>query len=203
MIHSLPPAFRGFTLIELLTAMLVLSILALTSYRGLDAVLDARANVATETAKWRNLGTFFSRFETDVHLAEPRAARNASGEIPAWVGRKESLQESLAEPLLEFSRSGAIDGMDAPRRVGYRLNGQAEIELWLWPSLDAAPGTMPVRHAVLGDVKTFQLQYMNEELAWIETWPPSRVDPPVPRAVKLRIVLGSGEEILRVFALKL
>ena len=35
-------AARGFTLIELMTALLVLSLLALMSYRGLGAVLDAR-----------------------------------------------------------------------------------------------------------------------------------------------------------------
>ena len=36
---------RGFTLIEIMTALLVLSLLALMSYRGLGAVLDAREHV--------------------------------------------------------------------------------------------------------------------------------------------------------------
>ena len=35
----------GFTLIELLTALLILSLLALLSYRGLSTVLDARQQI--------------------------------------------------------------------------------------------------------------------------------------------------------------
>ena len=63
---------RGFTLIELLTALLVLSLLALMSYRGLGAVLDAREHVKYETDKWRRVAVFFARFERDVELAAPR-----------------------------------------------------------------------------------------------------------------------------------
>lgn len=48
-------AARGFTLIEVLTALLVLSLLALMSYRGLSAVLDAREHVRAETEKWRRV----------------------------------------------------------------------------------------------------------------------------------------------------
>ena len=122
----------GFTLIELLAALLILSILALMSYRGLGAVLDARAHVTVETEKWRKVSAFFARFERDAQLAAPRPVRNASGEIPAWLGR----QEPSPDPLLEFSRFGSIEGIDTPRRIGYRLNDNKEIELWLWPGIE-------------------------------------------------------------------
>src|SRR4051812_16355559 len=52
---------RGFTLIELMIALLILSIVALMSYRGLVAVLDAREHVAGETAKWRRVASFLAR----------------------------------------------------------------------------------------------------------------------------------------------
>jgi general secretion pathway protein J len=47
-----PPAQGGFTLIELLSALLILSLVAVMSFRGLAAVLDARDRVAQETEKW-------------------------------------------------------------------------------------------------------------------------------------------------------
>src|SRR5262249_27229329 len=50
---------QGFTLVELLVALLVLSLLALTSYRGLSAVLDARQHVSAESEKWRRVAAFF------------------------------------------------------------------------------------------------------------------------------------------------
>ncbi len=187
----------GFTLIELLVALLILSALALMSYRGLGAVLDAREHVAGETNRWRRIAAFFARFERDVQMAAPRPVRSASGTMPAWRGTPGATQE----PRLELSRFASVEGMDSPRRLAYSLNDRREIELWLWPALDIAPGTQPLRYAVLADVTTFELQYLNFQFAWVDAWPGSPADPPIPRAVRLRIVLVSGEELVRLFAL--
>jgi len=188
---------RGFTLIELLTALLILSALALMSYRGLGAVLDAREHVTRETDKWRRVAAFVARFERDVKLAAPRPVRSASGTAPAWRG----IAGATSEPLLEFSRFASVEGMDSARRLGYRLNDRQEIELWLWPGLDIAPGALPARYPVLADVTAFELHYLNANLAWMDGWPGSAADAPIPQAVRLRIVLASGEEIVRVFGL--
>lgn len=187
----------GFTLIELLAAMLILSALALMSYRGLGAVLDAREHVAQETEKWRRVSAFFERFERDIRMAAPRGARSASGHLPAWRG----IAGASMEPLVEFTRFASIDGMDSARRLAYRLNERQEIELWLWPGPDVAPGAPPARYAVLRGVTAFELQYLDGRLAWVNVWPVSTVDPPIPRAVRLRVLLASGEELVRVFAL--
>lgn len=190
-------AKRGFTLIEVMTALLVLSLLALMSYRGLGAVLDAREHVKHETDKWRHVAVFFSRFERDVELAAPRPVRTASGVAPAWLGTP----QATAAATLEFSRFASSDGVDTARRIGYRLNDKHEIELSLWPGLDAAPDAQPARYPVLNGVKSFELQYLNPALAWVNAWPTAPTDQPLPRAVRLRIVLSSNEEIVRVFVL--
>ena len=192
---------RGFTLIELLTALLILSLLALLSYRGLSAVLDAREHVSADSEKWRHIATFFARFEQDVYLAAPRPVRNSNsnGNAPAWLGRIDSTNG----PMLEFSRFSLAEGLDKPRRIAYTLNEKQEIELWLWAGLDAAPGAQPARYPVLRGVKTFDCQYLNAELRWVNIWPATLLDKSVPLAVRLRIVLTSSEEIVRVFALQL
>ena len=189
---------RGFTLIELLTALLVLSLLALMSYRGLGAVLEAREHVKQETDKWRRVAAFFARFERDVELAAPRSVRTAEGRAPAWRG----VPAATAAASLEFSRFASTEGVDTARRIGYRLNEKHEIELWLWPGLDVAPGALPARYPVLAGVKTFELHYLNSNLVWVDTWPTSPADPPIPRAVRLRVVLASSEEIVRIFVLR-
>jgi general secretion pathway protein J len=190
-------AARGFTLIEVLTALLLLSLLALMSYRGLGAVLDAREHVTLETDKWRRVAAFVARFERDVQLAAPRPVRSASGTAPAWRG-----ETGAASPRLEFSRFAATEGVDSARRIAYQLNEKQEIELWLWPGLDVAPGTPPLRYPVLAGVRAFELQYLNPGLSWVDAWPTSAGDPPLPQAVRLRIVLVSNEEIVRIFALQ-
>ncbi len=174
---------RGFTLIELMVALLILSLLALMSFRGLGAVLDARDHVGQETGKWKNVAAFFSRFQRDVQLSAPLPARATSGH-------------------LEFSRFATAEGTDAPRRIAYRLNENHQIEILLWPGLDVAPDAQPARYAVLTEVAKFELQYLEPGLTWVDAWPRTERDPPLPLAVRLRIVLASGEELVRVFALK-
>ena len=189
---------RGFTLIEVMTALLVLSLLALMSYRGLGAVLDAREQVKLETDKWRRVSAFFARFERDVQLASPRPMRTIDGPVPAWLGA----HSETAGARLEFSRFASMEGVDSAHRVGYGLNENQEIELRLWPGLDSAPGALPARYAVLAGVKALELQYLNPSLVWVDAWPTSPGDLPFPRAVRLRIVLASDEEIVRVFVLQ-
>jgi general secretion pathway protein J len=182
-----PPHGSGFTLIELMSALLILSLLAVMSFRGLGAVLDARDHVRQETEKWRRVQAFFSRFQRDVQLSAPRPVQAASDR-------------------LEFSRFGTPEGLDTPRQVGYRLNQSHEIEISLWPALDTAPGRMadapPARYVVLSAVSELQLQYLDAKLTWADAWPRSDGDAPLPQAVRIRIVLASGEELVRVFALK-
>ncbi len=189
---------RGFTLIELLAALLILSLLALMSYRGLGAVLDTREHVAAETDKWRRVTAFFARFERDVQLAAPRPLRAASGGAAAWLGKADTTHG----PRLEFSRFAADEGVDAPQRIAYGLNENREIELWLWPDPDATSPAQVARYPVLNGVTRFELQYLNADLAWVDAWPTSPRDATIPRAVRLRIALVSGEEIVRVFALR-
>ena len=68
--------------------------------------------------------------------------------------------------------------------------------------LMSAMHTLPERYPVLAEVKTFELQYLNPALAWVNAWPSAPTDPPIPQAVRLRVVLVSSEEIVRVFALQ-
>lgn len=193
-----PGRARGFTLIELLTALLILSLLGLMSYRGLGAVLDARASIDTESAKWRSLSVFFARFERDIRLAAPRTARTAEGSAPAWRGQP----ATAAGPGLEFSRFASDDTLDDARRVGYGRNARGEVELWLWPGLDATPESAPVRHVVLEGVSVFELQYLDARRSWVTSWPAANASAALPRALRLRLVLATGEDISRVFLLQ-
>jgi general secretion pathway protein J len=191
---------HGFTLIELLTALMILSLLALMSYRGLSTVLDTREHVTQETEKWRKVSRFLARFESDAALAAPRAVRSvlsASGSAPAWRG-----QAGLTSaPQLEFSRFAAAEGITTPQRLAYRLNEKQEIELWLWPGLDMAGDVQPVRYPVLSGVSKFELNYLDATQVWVDAWPVAPGDAPIPGAVRLRIELASGETIVRVIAL--
>ena len=188
---------HGFTLIELLSALLVLSLLTLMAYRGLGVVMASRDHIQAESAQWRQAEAFFTRFERDVRLAAPRRVRSAAGSAPAWLGRA----DALAGPLLQFTRFAGSNPTDTPHRIGYGINGAHQIELWIWPALDMTVETPPTRYVVLGDVLRLQLQYLGPALTWNRTWPTIPSDPPLPLAVRLQVEFGSGETVVRVFAL--
>jgi len=189
-----PRAGHGFTLIELLVAMLVLSLLALMAYRGLGVVMASRDRVQAESAQWRRVASFFTRFERDVQLAAPRGVRGPAAGSPAWLGRPD------AAPLLEFTRFAGTGDADAPYRVGYGVNGARQIEWWLWPVLDRTADTLPTRYAVLDGVKRFRLQYLGPAHGWHSAWPTAPGDPALPLAVRLEVTLDSGETVVRVLA---
>ena len=191
------PGYAGFTLIEVLTAVAILSILGLMSYRGLNALLDVQAHVARETEKWRSVSAFLSRFERDVQLAVERPVRTAATRLPAFV----ATEHGTLERTLEFSRAASSE-LDTPRRVAYSYDGNGAVALMLWPSLDTAAEAPLERHRVLTDVSRLDLHYLGADLEWTSGWPASADSPPLPLAVRLRIVLSSGEDIVRVFALK-
>lgn len=192
-----PSMPRGFTLVELLTAMLILSILGLMSYRGLGTVLDTREHVQLETEKWRRVSEFFDRFERDAALAAPRPVRMAGGIAPAWHARP----AGTPQPQIEFSRFASEGDIDVARRVAYRLNSDGQIELWLWPALDKAPDGAPARYPVLDGVVRLDLQYLDARQTWFSSWPADGGTAVLPRAVRLQLLLASGETIVRVFAL--
>ena len=188
---------RGFTLIELLVALLVLSMLSLMAYRGLGVVMASRDHIQAESTRWRQAESFFTRFERDVRLAAPRQVRNGVGTTPAWFGRPSAEQA----PLLAFTRFAGTGDGDTPYRVGYGLNSAHQIELWIWPGLDLDVNTSPVRYVVLGDVRRLNFQYLGPALTWNRVWPTVLSDSSLPLAVRLQIEFGSGETVVRVFAL--
>ena len=188
---------RGFTLIEMLVTLLIFSILALASYRGLSAVLDAREHIRSETDKWRGIESFVRRFGRDLMLAAPVGGRSGRGTTPAWSA---SACRSQA-PCLEFLRFSEDPGTGGLQRIAYRLNDKKEIELWLWPGPDGGNDASALRYPVLLNVERFELRFLDTRLAWKESWPGPGIAAVAPRAVEMRIYLATGEEILRVFAL--
>ena len=194
---------RGFTLIELLVALVIIALLAIAGYRGLDVVLQTRDRIAQETRKWQHLAFFFSRLEQDVAQAVRRPVRDQGGvPQPAWTGHAVVVDENDGE--LTFTRAGMADqgeSMLVPQRISYRLQ-QNIIHLLRWPALDQAPRTTPIRYPLLEGVRNFHLRHLDTNGAWLEQWPAAGQLDVLPMALEVELTLVSGEKITRVFALQ-
>jgi general secretion pathway protein J len=195
--------YRGFTLIELLVALFILAILATAGYRGLNAVLQTRAEVAQETRKWQHLMFFFSRMQRDLAQPLHRPIRGQSGSIqPEFLGLGTVASANQAQ--LTFTRAGAMDEGDAqmvPQRIGYLLEGNT-IVLLHWPALDQPINAEPQSYPLLSGVSEFNLRYLTASGNWYQQWPPAGGGGGLPAAVEIGLTLTSGEKITRIFALQ-
>jgi general secretion pathway protein J len=195
---------RGFTLIELLVALVILTLLSVAGYRGLDAVMQTRERVAAETRKWQHLAFFFARMNQDVAQAVQRPVRDEDGVIvrAAWVGNAVTVGENDAE--LIFTRAGIPDqggALQAPQRIGYRLE-HGSIVMLRWPALDQPPRVKPVRYPVLEGVREFGLRYLDKDGIWQLQWQYPTELSKLPVATEVTLTLVSGEIITRIFALQ-
>jgi general secretion pathway protein J len=197
-------AIKGFTLIELLVALFVFALLAVTAYRGLNAVTQTRAHIDQETRKWQVLERFFARLDGETAQVLQRPVRTANGaEAPAWVGTP-SATGSLEDVQLAFTRNGGFDADGTPlppQRIGYRLRLN-KLELLRWTALDSAPYSVPSVDAVLEDVSEFNLRHLTSRLTWEKQWPPLVADAALPKGVEVELALTSGEKLTRFFALQ-
>ena len=194
---------RGFTLIELLVALLILVLLSVAGYSGLNAVLQTREHLAQETRKWQHLALFFSQLELDVAQAIHRPVQGPNGIMQAaWIGLP--VVTSDDEANLTFTRAGIPDqgpALLAPQRVGYRFQ-QDSIILLRWPFPDQAPLTKPLRYTLLEGVRDFHLRHLDVNGNWLDYWPVTAQPAHLPMALEVAITLASGEKITRVFALQ-
>jgi general secretion pathway protein J len=193
------PREGGFTLVELLIALAILAILAVLGYRGVSALTESEVRLTAEAARWRALDAFFARFESDLRTAQPRAVRTGNGTEPAWL----AMRDAAGNAELRVSRIGAELGGDpgsAGQRIGYRFREQA-IEVLYWPHLDQPAAIVPTAYALVADIAAFRLDYLDSRGAWQERWP-IWGEPALPRAVRVGVVLGSGEAIERWIALQ-
>src|SRR5512146_489182 len=198
------PRSRGFTLIELLVALFVFALLAVTAYRGLNAVTQTRAHIDQATRKWQALDRFFARLDGEIAQVLNRPVRTASGaEAPAWVGTP-SATGSLEDAQLAFTRNGGFDADGVPlppQRIGYRLR-QNKLELLRWTALDSAPYNVPSVDTVLEGVSEFNIRYLTSRLTWEKQWPVAADTSALPKGVEVELVLKSGEKLTRFFSLQ-
>ena len=122
----------------------------------------------------------------DLALSRLDKYRNATGGTPTAKLRLE-MQHTMQKHAAVFRDSALLaEGVDKMHNVyaGMQDVGVSDRSL-IW-NTDL--------------VETLELDYLDQNLTWVPTWPASPDSPALPRAVRLQLVLGSGERILRLFA---
>ncbi|MFO1353015.1 MAG: type II secretion system minor pseudopilin GspJ [Gammaproteobacteria bacterium] len=195
---------RGFTLLELLVALAVFAVMAAAAYSGLNSVLGARAALAAEDERLKEVQMAFYFLQRDIELAVPRGVRDAFGQPqPAMRGGR------LADPPLVLTHAGWDNPLGLARadlqRVAYRLDHKTLQRIY-WNTLDLGKADLGQTTALTAGVRDFKVRFLDAQRIWQEQWPPLAQDAQtagavLPRAVEISLVLDDWGEIVRLFRL--
>jgi prepilin-type N-terminal cleavage/methylation domain-containing protein len=108
---------RGFTLIELLIAAALLAVLAVLSWRGLDAVLSSRKQIVAASDELRALMVAFAQLDEDLRRSWP--VRLLKLQQPS-IGFSVSGEQAVATMELLRESTGSLEPTQL-QRVAWRL----------------------------------------------------------------------------------
>jgi general secretion pathway protein J len=165
-----PRRLHGFTLIEVMVSVFLLAILSGFAYETLSYVTRTRDGMLAVFERTKTIDSAVHLLTTDFEQLSPRPVRDLLGAAtePAL------LADGSGSRLVTLTRAGWSNPIGAPRgtfqRVTYRLEGGVLMREYL-PVLDATLGTQPVKRAILGDVVSARLRFMDASHAWRDQWP--------------------------------
>lgn len=197
----------GFTLLEVLIAIVITALIGLGSWQLLNSAI--RTNEITqrsleELAQVQKAVHFMTK---DLEQLAPRAIRDEYGDYQASITTGGDFYS------VEFSRIGwrnpLQDRRSEVQRVAYELN-DGDLLRHYWPILDRAQDSEPKTMLLLERVESFEVAYLNDSDAWVDSWPPSndqgeeQVDrmrefSVLPKALRLRLEHPKFGSIERLF----
>lgn len=166
---------RGFTLIEILVAVLILAVLAVAAYGGLNALIKSREITQTHARHFRQLQLAMATIDRDLKQSAARPIRLASGALaPAMVGGANNI------PALAFTRAGRPNPLLLPhsglQRIAYLVDGDKLVRV-VFPVLDRAMAPTEQRQTLLGGVRSLTLAFMDAKHKSHAHWPPLNAEP--------------------------
>lgn len=217
----------GFTLLELLVAVTLMSVLALMSWRALDALIDARERISRSGDDLRALVVAFAQIEEDLRRAWPvrlldvgrpavLVAGVADGRDIPGAGRLDLIREAPAVAAMAGAgtRMGAGEvATSGLQRVVWRLEGgrlERGFSPW-WPGApDSTADSGAERDAAAGSMVWQTLLERVDLIGWRVQIPGSgwqgagqRVDASTPTASGVEVsLLRSGERLVRIFSVR-
>ena len=195
----------GFTLIEVLVAMAITAFVALLSYNGLSAAINAAEAHQQQADDLANIQLPITVLERDIRHAVGRPIKDEYGDDIAALSGGE-----LEDYQLILTRSGWQNPRGLPRgelqRVRYQLEGET---LWResWSVLDRVSEEESQRRTkLLEQVEVFSLRFLQRDTSsdsalggeWQDSWD----DPTaLPIAIEINLELTDFGRVTRVFSL--
>lgn len=186
---------QGFTLIELLIAMAVSAVVAVLAYQAVDQVVTVKESSESSIERFQKVQRAIWWMEQDFTQMAPRTISDElGGTLPAYLNR--SGQDVELTRIAIFPSPYGVSGLV---RVGYLLEGETLYRL-VWPVLDRAPDTEPLRLPILDKVVSFGVNQLSADGQWLSVWPQQQEQTTLlPTLIEMRIEIEGLGEIRRLF----
>jgi general secretion pathway protein J len=205
--HKQPArTLRGFTLVELLVALFALALLAILSWRGLDAMVRGQSQLQDRADQVLSLQAGLAQWTADLEALEVLPEVNAldwNGQVLRLVRRSAGDTRTGADGVVVAAwAQRATDGQGRWWRwQSEALTRRADVEqAWLQAESWArdAGRSDRAREVPVMPLDAWRLWYFRDA-AWREAVPadaaaadPSRPPPPLPDGVRLVLTLPAG-----------
>lgn len=190
----------GFTLIELLVALAIFAFLAAAMYGGTQYIMLQREIMLLRQGELESLQRTVRYLQTDLTQIIPRDVRDELG--------RDRLPALFTDPGNDISLRLTRDGWRNPaefkrgtlQRVQYRYDEDDRILYRdYWPVIDRVLGMEAREQEILTGVEEFDIEFLDEEDEWQQSWPPPDSKTTLlPAAVRFRFLLDSYGEVTRL-----
>jgi len=200
------PKVGGFTLLELLVTLVLFALLSLLTYNSLRAMIDSRQQTSLEGERLAALQMTMARLGLDIQQAQARGVRDENGDP------QPSMLYGTGKGF-EFTRSGQAHATPgrangSPQRLRYLLVDHDLIRESR-PLPDWARGTTIFPQTMLGQVKGFDLRFLDKQGDWHNQWPSEKMivadsvesENSLPAAVEVWLELEDWGSLRRLFPL--
>ena len=182
----------GFTLLEVLVALTLFSLFAITSYRALNAVLEAEMHSRGELARWQNLERIYSRIEADLQDAVVVAPTPAEAHAAFFAERGDS-----GDAAFSLNRLLPDDVEGGVQRVLFRFSAR-QLSRSAWSRSTPENSVQPV--LLMEGLDRVVFRYMDAGGNWQSGWVAAAGE--MPRAVEMVSTWPDGVTLRRVFRLQ-
>lgn len=183
---------RGFTLVEVMVSLLILSIVMLLAFDGLDLVVGARDRLGESQKREDREQLAWTIIAQDLFHLRARPVRDGLGDTePAFVAPGGAY-------LVRFTRGGldSIPGAQGGlQRVAYYLDREGWLVRVSWSTVDRANERAPTEQRLVADVSDVRFEVLDDVGEWGLSWPPAGTNMDsarLPRAVQFEVRFTDG-----------
>ena len=180
---------KGFTLIEIIVAVAIFGMLSIGAYTVLDAGVRSQRQTEFRLEKLATLQRALQSIEKDLQMLSLRQVRDEFGDkVPLLRGQSDVSGQAS---VLEFTRSNWRNPAGLPRsnmqHIIYNF-GQGKLSRVHYIFLDQASNSPKVTRALLEDLKSMSISFLNKAGQWTNTWAvfdTQSLETPLPKAIKI------------------